>query len=86
MGLRSRRPSWVPMQTARHRQQRMKWAQDHRDWTVDDWKKVAWSDESRFLVHHVDDQARIHRLPTEAMAPGCTIGRTQAGGSFFGTL
>ncbi len=49
--------------TARYRHQRMKWAQAHRYW-----KKVAWSDESRFL----------HQLPTEATAPGCTGGWTQA--------
>lgn len=26
------------------------WAQDHQEWTVEDWKKVAWSDESRLLM------------------------------------
>ncbi|MCI4388989.1 hypothetical protein PGIGA_G00092540 [Pangasianodon gigas] len=36
-------------------------------------KKVAGSDESRFLLHHVDGQARVHRLPGEEMAPGCTM-------------
>jgi transposase len=25
---------------------RLKWAQDHQDWTVEQWKTVAWSDES----------------------------------------
>ncbi len=38
-------------------------------------EKVACSDDSRFLVHHVDGWAWIRRLPTEAMAPGCTLGQ-----------
>ncbi len=29
------------MLTARLRQKHMKWPQDHQDWTMDDWKKVA---------------------------------------------
>ncbi|KAK3520557.1 hypothetical protein QTP70_026490 [Hemibagrus guttatus] len=32
-----------------HRQQ---WGFEHQNWTTEQWKKVAWSDESRFL--HVD--------------------------------
>ncbi len=42
--------------------------------------QVAWSDELHFLLHHVDGQVRVHRLPGEHMAPGSTTGRRQAGG------
>ena len=43
---------------------------------------MAWSDESRFLLHHVDVLMRVRRLPGEHMAPGCTMGRRQdSGGS-----
>ncbi len=48
--------------------------------TIEQWKKVAWSDESHFLLHHVDGWVRLRRLPVEHMAPGCTMGRRQAGG------
>ena len=44
------------------------------------WKKVAWSEESRFLLHHVDGRVRVRRLPGEEMVPGCIMGRRQAGG------
>ena len=47
---------------------------------MEQWKKVAWSDESRFLLHHVDGRVRVRLLPGEEMAPGCTMGRRQAGG------
>ncbi|GBN09315.1 hypothetical protein AVEN_9152-1 [Araneus ventricosus] len=58
MGLCSRRPTRVPLLIKRHRQLRLQWARDHRDWTMDEWKRVAWSDESRFLIHHVDGRVR----------------------------
>ncbi|GBM13136.1 hypothetical protein AVEN_64349-1 [Araneus ventricosus] len=53
MGLCSSRPTRVPLLTKRRRQLRLQWALEHQDWTMDEWKRVAWSDESRFLIHHV---------------------------------
>ncbi|GBO11183.1 hypothetical protein AVEN_23733-1 [Araneus ventricosus] len=53
MGLCSRRPTRVPLLTKCHRRLRLQWSREHRDWAMDEWKRVAWSDESRFLIHHV---------------------------------
>jgi len=36
-------------------------ARAHQNWTVEDWKNVAWSDESRFLLRHSDGRVRIWR-------------------------
>ncbi|GBM18472.1 hypothetical protein AVEN_66831-1 [Araneus ventricosus] len=47
---------------------------------MDEWKRVAWSDESRFIIHHVDGRVRVRRLPGEQLLPSCTAGHTQAGG------
>ncbi|GBM36947.1 hypothetical protein AVEN_231487-1 [Araneus ventricosus] len=80
MGLCSRLPTRVPLLTKRHRQLRLQWAREHRDWTMDEWKRVAWLDESRFLIHHVDDLVRVRRLPGEQLLPSSTAGHTQAGG------
>ncbi|GBM84626.1 hypothetical protein AVEN_226660-1 [Araneus ventricosus] len=63
MGLCSRRPTRVPLLTKRHHQLHLQWSQEHREWTMDEWKRVAWSDKSRFLIHHVDGRARVRRLP-----------------------
>ncbi len=41
---------------------------------------MAWFDESYFLLHHVDGRVRVRHLTGEHMAPGCTMGRRQAGG------
>ncbi|GFU69450.1 hypothetical protein TNCV_2282191 [Trichonephila clavipes] len=44
----SRQPTRVPLLNARHRAARLAWAREHRDWNLENWKRVAWSDESRF--------------------------------------
>ncbi|GBN02181.1 Transposable element Tc1 transposase [Araneus ventricosus] len=54
-----------------------------------EWKRVAWWDESRFLIHHVDGRVRVRRLPGEQLLPSCTAGHTQAAGGgimLWGTL
>ncbi|GBO24030.1 hypothetical protein AVEN_128699-1 [Araneus ventricosus] len=80
MGLCSKRPTRVPLLRKRHRQLRLQWAREHRDWTMDEWTRVTWSDESRFLTHHVDGRVKVRRLPGEQLLPSCTAGHTQDGG------
>ncbi|GBL89575.1 Transposable element Tc1 transposase [Araneus ventricosus] len=80
MGLCSTRPTCVPLLTKRHCQLSLQCAREHRDWTMDEWKRVAWSDESRFLIHHVDGHVKVRNLPGEQLLPSCTAGHTQAGG------
>ncbi|GBM32651.1 hypothetical protein AVEN_89646-1 [Araneus ventricosus] len=46
---------------------------------MDEWKRVAWSDESRFFIHHVDGRVRVRRLPSEYFLPSCTAGHTKGG-------
>ncbi|GBM37857.1 hypothetical protein AVEN_193376-1 [Araneus ventricosus] len=76
MRLYSRCPTCVPLLTKR-RQLHLQWAWEHRDWTMDEWKRVAWSDESQFLIHHVNGHVRIRHLPGEQLVPSCTAGHTQ---------
>ncbi|GBN76362.1 hypothetical protein AVEN_150575-1 [Araneus ventricosus] len=47
MGFGSLRPTGVPLLNARHRAARLAWARKHREWTLEDRKRVARSDESR---------------------------------------
>ncbi|GBM55242.1 hypothetical protein AVEN_251320-1 [Araneus ventricosus] len=47
---------------------------------MDEWKRVAWSDESRFLIHHVDGCVRVRHLPGKQLLPSSTASHTQAGG------
>ncbi|GFT82904.1 transposase domain containing protein [Trichonephila clavipes] len=80
MGLRSKRPTSVPLLTKRHRQLHLHWARKHRDRSMDKWERVAWSDESRFVIHHVNGRVRIRCLPGGQFLPQCTVDHTQASG------
>ncbi len=55
----SRRPHRVPLLSAKNRKRRLQFSQAHQNWTIEDWKNVAWSDESRFLLRHLDGRVRI---------------------------
>ncbi|KAG1959057.1 hypothetical protein F2P79_006926 [Pimephales promelas] len=80
MGYSSRRPHRVPVLSAKNRKLRLQFAQAHRNWTIEDWKNVAWSDESRFLLRHSEGRVRIWRLQHESMDPSCLVSTVQAGG------
>ncbi len=67
MGSSSRRPHRVPLLSAKNRTRRIKFTQDHQNWTIEDWKNVAWSDESWFLLKHSDGRVRIKRKEHESM-------------------
>lgn len=36
-----------PRLTELHRKRRRQWAEAHKDWTVEDWRRVVWSDETK---------------------------------------
>ncbi len=80
MGYSSRRPHRVPLLSAKNRERRPPFAQAHQNWTIEDWKNVAWSDESRFLLRHSDGRVRIWRKEHESMDPSCLVSTVQAGG------
>ncbi len=73
MGYSSRRPHRVPFLSAKNRKQRLQFTQAHQNWTIEDWKNVAWSDESRFLLRHSDGRVRIWRKEPESMDPSCLV-------------
>ncbi len=80
MGYSSRRPHRVPLMSAKNRKRRLQFTQTHQHWTIEDWKKVAWSDESRFLLRHSDGRVRIWHKEHESMDPSCLVSTVQAGG------
>ncbi len=67
MGYSSRRPHRVPLLSAKNRKRRLQFTQTHQNCTIEDWKNVAWSDESRFLLRHSDGRVRIWRKEHESM-------------------
>ncbi len=80
MGYSSRRPHRVPLLSAKNRKRRIQFAQAHQNWTIEDWKNVAWSDESQFLLRHSDGRVRIWCKEHESMDPSCFVSTVLAGG------
>ncbi len=80
MGYSSRRPHRVPLLSDKNRTQRLQFTQTHQNWTVEDWKNVAWSDESRFLLRQSDGRVRIWRKEHESMDPSYLFSTVPAGG------
>ncbi len=93
MGYSSRRPHRVPLLSAKNR---LQFAQACQNWTIEDWKNVAWSNEFRFLLQYSDCRVRIWRKEHERMDPSCLVSTVQAAGGggggvmlsgyFLGTL
>jgi hypothetical protein len=50
-----------PQLTLRHRHARFDWSHDHLGLTIRTWRRVHWSDESRFLLRPTDGRARVWR-------------------------
>ena len=50
------------------------------NWAIEEWKNIAWSDESRFLLRHADGRVRTWSEQHESMATFCLVSTVQAGG------
>jgi len=50
-----------------HHKKHIQRAREYHNWTMEQWKKVTWTDESRFLLHHANGRARVLLLPGEVM-------------------
>lgn len=50
VGLHGRIARRKPRLTENHKKMRLLWAKKYRHWTIDDWAKVMWSDESNIEV------------------------------------
>lgn len=51
----------------RHKQERLDFAYSHQYWTVDDWKRVIWSDESKINRFGSDGRKWVWKKPGECI-------------------
>lgn len=79
-GLKSHRARKKPFINERHRKARLLFARDHKDWTVDDWAKVLFSDESNFELMPTPANLLVRRRPGEAYKPDCLAPTVKHGG------
>lgn len=68
VGLQSRVPAKAPKLEVSHRVARLAFARQHRDWT-DEWRRVLFTDESRFCVNFVDGRQKMWRYRGERYNP-----------------
>lgn len=69
-----------PFISKRNMKRRLDWARTHSSWTVDDWKRVLWTDESKFMLFGSDGIVRVWRKPGEQMNPLCLRKTVKHGG------
>ena len=68
-----------PKLTEKHKKARLAFAKKYESWTSDDWKKVIWSDESKFNLLNSDGKEyywtnRPEELTEEAVSPTLKFG------------
>ncbi|KAG1422355.1 hypothetical protein G6F59_006235 [Rhizopus arrhizus] len=69
LGFKARPKRKVPLLSAKHRKARLEWALAHRYWTIDDWRKVIFSDESKINVWGSDGVEFYWSLPGSPLQP-----------------
>lgn len=83
-GLRARRPVLVPQLSLLHRQRRLEFARVHEHWDDGDWRRVLFTDESRFCLRSPDGRHRVWRRQGERYGPATvTEQRNFWGGSIM---
>ena len=67
-GMKSAVKTTRPFLSARHRRERMDFAIAHKDWSMADWKKVIWSDESKINRFGSDGRKWVWKKPGECLS------------------
>ncbi len=62
-----------PFISERNRRKRLAWCHDKLNWTIEDWRKVMWTDESPFCLGF-SGKLRVWRLHNERYYPRCMQG------------
>ena len=56
-----------PLLTLRHQKNRLDFAIAHQHWTIDDWKRLVWSDETKINCLGSDGRKWVWKKPGEAL-------------------
>jgi len=69
-----------PFLTKKHRKARLDFALTHQDWTVEDWKKVVWSDETKINRLGSDGRKWVWKKGGEGLSDRLVQGTQKFGG------
>ena len=67
--LKACKPRKKPLLTAQQRKRRLAWARQHKDWSVERWRSVLFSDKSTFTLHSHAGNSYVRRFQGEEYAP-----------------
>jgi len=57
--------------TPSHRRERVRWCNRLRNWTYRNWRRIWFSDESRFLLQKRDGRIRVYMRRNERFSSSC---------------
>jgi transposase len=72
-----------PLLTKRHRKARMDFALAHKDWTLEDWKRVVWSDETKINRLGSDGRKWVWKKAGEGLSDRLVQGTVKFGGGIL---
>ncbi|MEW8545001.1 MAG: transposase [Candidatus Thiodiazotropha sp.] len=72
-GFKSRVPAKKPKLTQRHKDARLTFSRAHAGWNNPQWRRVMFSDESKFYLNRVDGRKRVWRRRGERHVPATVI-------------
>ncbi|CAJ0925597.1 unnamed protein product [Ranitomeya imitator] len=75
-----------PLLRTGNKQKRLVWAKEHKEWTLDQWKSVLWSDESKFEIFGSNHCVFVRRRKGERMDSTCLVPTVKHGGEGVGVL
>ncbi len=70
-GYSCRIPLGKPLLNHRQHQRRLTWAKEKKNWTVAQWSKVLFSDESKICISFGNQGPRVWRKGGEVHSPSC---------------
>ena len=76
----SRRPAKKPLLSKKNLKARLAFAKEYQNWTVAQWKKVCFSDESKFNLVSSDGIQHVRRPPNTRLLPKYTRPTVKHGG------
>jgi transposase len=70
----------VPLISRRNRIARVAWVRERLNWTMEQWKQILWSDESRFTLFQADGRVNVWREMNERYNQDCMHQTDRRGG------